>query len=198
MSVQHHMTVFTRVFHVTGAILLCIFVLMASASCGFTESPVQAETDPRLPSPQPTPIHSGTIAPAYPVPEVTPPSHNDITPGPTVYILERPKVLGIVIDKDSLVIHVEPGSSAALIGIEVGDKLKYINGVDVAADRQRAKLALYSSLDQNGRAVITIERQGHVMEFSGELQYASYEYLRREAGKPIPTVTAVLPPDYYL
>lgn len=79
---------------------------------------------------------------------------NQPAPGVTVFALEPAPVLGIVVDRNMQVVHVEKGSAAEKGGIKKGDILKGVNS-KIVTQPNAAREAFYSiNSSQKSRLVI--------------------------------------------
>ena len=69
------------------------------------------------------------------------------------------RVLGIVVDQDMRVLHVESGSAADQAGLHVGDVLETLNGVPFSDNAERVKELIRST----ERVQVTFQRSGENM-----------------------------------
>jgi hypothetical protein len=93
------------------------------------------------------------ISTAYPAPENTAAEISAAYPAPldngrsapTLAVLFPARVLGLVIDGDMRVLHVESGGSAEQAGIMAGDVLDTIDDISLASNMAQAKEIIYGS-----------------------------------------------------
>lgn len=105
--------------------------------------------------------------------------------------------LGVVVDKNFVVLDLEDERAAAVAGVQLGDQLIALEAVPFAGNREKIKDILRSSVDGDKTLVLKLERDGKEMliEIRPSLAVPVFP---KESDTPIPTVTPVWPPnDYY-
>lgn len=118
------------------------------------------------------------------------------TPVAYTYTLTAGKVLGIVLDQNNVVTHVEPSSAAEASGILVGDEIEDIDGVklmDKTVDKDGfiSDPAKEKFREKDGKEVkIKIKRNGKQQEILTQ----AGEWRAAPGGTPTP----VMPPNNYL
>lgn len=137
----------------------------------------------------PTPSEgSGYPAPAgYPAPSGYP------APAATssvVFVTEPAPVLGVVVDTQMIVLHVEPGSAAAIAAVQIGDVLETLDGISIAASIAQVKARIREA--QPNRPLSLKLRRG------GQLVQVDIVPMppRPQAGQATPT--PVVDPNTYL
>ena len=163
-----------------------------------TDAPAeaQASVQPYPAQGQAYPVPTWTSRPAYPLEGQTSETQGQSnglpgTPGipPIDYAA---KVLGVVIDGNGVVLYVEPQSGAAQAGIQAGDQIIAINGVDFGKDREGAKSQLISTRPEDAVKLKIRKSQGDEAEVDVTRLYQG------EGSSPnAPTPTPVLPPNDY-
>jgi hypothetical protein len=107
-------------------------------------------------------------------------------------------VLGVVVDKDMKVLHIEAESAAEQAGIQVGDILEMIEDVRFATERRKAKEIIGHNQNQQPLD-LKLKRNNQdlvIKVIPTAPTFDSPKYAR--AGQAIPSVTPVIPPDDYL
>jgi S1-C subfamily serine protease len=146
-------------------------------------------------------VVSTAAQPAYPAPtqsDYPPPSRP--TPGlaVTVESIPAPSVLGVVIDQDMQVLHVEPDSAAERATIQVGDILETIEGVPFATERRRAKQMIWHNHNQQP---LNLKLKRNAEELLVTVIPLPPNFARTDLATPrqlLPTATPVWPPyDYF-
>ena len=157
-----------------------------------TQPQVSAQPYPRPGQPYPRP---GEVTAATPSIDYAPqpyPRPGEVTAA-TPSIDYASKVLGVVIDGNGVVLHVEPQSGAARAGIEAGDQITSINGVDFQKDREGAKSQLISTMPEDAVTLKLKKSQGD------EVEVAVTRLYQGEGSSPNgATPTPVFPPNDYL
>lgn len=173
-------------------VLAMIFVLPLLLSCGSTAVQSSQST--------PTTIVQGPVA-LLPSPTLMG------TPGVPSYSYGM-IVLGVVVDSKGTVLQVEKDSGAEKAGIQVGDRIKAINGIDIEKDRgngkdkvrsikigDKVKVKLKRSKTTAQAGVETTAQAGVETTDEIEVEVAPYYQGSSQNGE---TPTPVLPPEDYL
>lgn len=102
--------------------------------------------------------------------------------------LFAPPTLGVVIDKEFVVIHVDPLGSAFPAGVQQGDRLLSVGGIQLQEDMRKAKEIVF---DANEGDVIEIVLVREGIEMTMEITLFP---IRRES--PPPPTPVSIPDDY--
>ena len=110
------------------------------------------------------------------------------------YALFPQPVLGIVIDSEGKILHVEPGSAAEIAGLVSGDILISIDGISVNLERDKVRELIRSNTEEM-KMEIQYQRGENVIVTqitpSRQIQQSNDQ-------APKLTPTPVLPPEDYL
>lgn len=107
------------------------------------------------------------------------------------------RVLGIVVDKDLIVLEVEPQSAAEIAGIQKGDRLESIENMPFAEARESIKYLIADYTDEDKPLQIKIRRDEKEMIVDVKPLPPPVQ-VEIVDGKPDPKITPVWPPnDYY-
>ena len=157
-------------------VLTMIFVLPLLISCGSTA--VQSSQS------IPTTIVQESVG-ALPTPTLIG------TPGVPAYLLKM-VVLGVVIGEKGIVLQVEEKSGAEQAGIQVGDEIKAINGVDLEKNREEGKNQIrFIKPGDKVKVKVKKSKQSDEVEVEVTPQFQGSP-LNRETPTPVP------PPEDYL
>ncbi len=103
-------------------------------------------------------------------------------------------VLGIVIDSDGKILHVEPGSAAEIAGLMYGDLLISIDGSSIISEREKVRELIRSNTEDRE---MEIQYQRGEKVFMAQIT-PSQQMPQSTDQVPKLTPTPVLPPEDYL
>ncbi len=103
-------------------------------------------------------------------------------------------VLGVVIDSNGKILHVESGSAAESFGLLVGDALISIDGVSIISERDKVRELIRANTEKT-EMVLRYQRDDNIVVIqispSQQPQFSIDQEIKA-------TPTPVLPPDEYL
>lgn len=97
--------------------------------------------------------------------------------------------LGVVVDENMKVLHVEPGWPAAVAGLQEGDILDSVDGISFAQEKAKAKAAI-----QEPKKDKKLKLQVKRAEKTVDIDITAFQL---PASTNLPTVTPVWPPNDY-
>lgn len=118
----------------------------------------------------------------------SPSSPTNIQPG-SIEVSGGGDELGIVVDENMQVLHVEPDWPAAVAGVQVGDVLDSVEGISFAKDKSKAKDVIRES-KKNKKLKLKVKRDHKDVD----IDISSFQL---PSGTNLPTVTPVWPPQDY-
>lgn len=196
----------TRCLVLFFVLLLCFRGLTACVAglrgLGTKDTSPQAQTLAPAPTEvivvTPTPTQPGTVVPPPAVlvtagPTATP----NLTPGQMItvtYIEYASDSLGVVVDENLKVLHIEVDSAAEKAGLQLGDILETIDGISFTKDREKARTRITTPRQDQTQAKIlklTFKRADKAFEVDVNLAPPNPQPVEG-TGTPVPT-----PEDYF-
>jgi C-terminal processing protease CtpA/Prc len=116
--------------------------------------------------------------------------------------LESAPTLGITIDKDAVVIDVEPGNSAERAGIQIGDAIQNVGSLSLNSAEVRADLSKAREVRMQVKSMLMSAKPGEMISVkvrrtSGDVD-VNVQLMAPRFRMGEPTATPVVDPNFYL